>query len=246
MELVLNARKRLLKSFAFQSVCIGSPKQNSIWLFWKWKLWWKHENLVKTILIRCRGLNPNYAACWVKKDTNALCCRIRSYGNLSSSSCSFSSAFSIPFQLGFKMLVCWKSDGYSCGKSIYQIFEALSLYTILFNYSTFYLGFVGVTFFHDSHWAWLGLGKKLNWFSVLMNSLLSVKSLQRRQRIRIIFQQFHQCRSPPPCPPPSARPYSSWRSTQISGLGEMKEPRARMQVGDCTSFTSADAWSIVI
>ena len=45
------------------------------------------------------------------------------------------------------MLVCWKSDGYSCGKSIYQIFEALSLYTILFNYSTFYLGFVVDTFF---------------------------------------------------------------------------------------------------
>ena len=42
------------------------------------------------------------------------------------------------------MLVCWKSDGY---RKIYQIFEALSLYTILFNYSTFYLGFVGITFF---------------------------------------------------------------------------------------------------
>ena len=48
------------------------------------------------------------------------------------------------FNKGFKMLVCWKSDGY---RKIYQIFEALSLYTILFNYSTFYLGFVGITFF---------------------------------------------------------------------------------------------------
>ena len=101
--------------------------------------------------------------------------------------------------------------------------------------------------FYDSHWAWLGLGNILNWFPVLMNSWLSVKSLQRRQRIRIIFQQFPQCRSPPPpCPPPSARPYSSWSSRHISRLGEMKELRDRMQVRDYTSITSADAWSIVI
>ena len=44
------------------------------------------------------------------------------------------------------MFVCWKSDGYSSGKSIYQIFEALSLYTILFNYSTFYLDLLELRF----------------------------------------------------------------------------------------------------
>ena len=88
------------------------------------------------------------------------------------------------------MLVCWKSDGYSCGKSIYQIFEALSLYTILFNYSTFYLGFVGVTFFSDFHWAWLGLGKKLNWFPVLMNSLLPVKSYSGGTESGSFFSNF--------------------------------------------------------
>ena len=88
--------------------------------------------------------------------------------------------------------------------------------------------------FYDFHWAWLGLGKKLNWFPVLMNSLLSVKSLQRRQRIRIIFQQFHQCRSPPPCPPPSARPYSSWRRRQIRSLGEMKPRTLGCKLGTGT------------
>ena len=144
------------------------------------------------------------------------------------------------------MFVCWKSDGYSCGKSIYQIFEALSLYTILFNYSTFYLDLLELRFL----WFSLSLTRSRKYIKLIPCSdefLAFREKLQRRQRIRMIFQQFPQCRSPPPpCPPPSARPYSSWSSRHISRLGEMKELRARMQVRDYTSITSADAWSIVI
>ena len=107
------------------------------------------------------------------------------------------------------MLVCWKSDGY---RKIYQIFEALSLYTILFNYSTFYLGFVGITFFMIL----IELIILIILFPCSDEFLAFREKLQRRQRIRIIFLLFPHCRSPPPpCPPPSARPYSSWSSRQI-------------------------------
>ena len=107
-----------------------------------------------------------------------------------------------------------------------------------------------------AHFIWICWNYVFLWFSLsLTRSRKYIKlilcsdeflafreKLQRRQRIRIIFQQFPHCRPPPPpCPPPSARPYSSWSSTHISRLGEMKELRDRMQVGDCTSSTSADA-----